>query len=42
MAWWTEHDLGRRPMQAGLVGEPLRTITTLAELLELLELAQKI
>ena len=34
-AWWLEHNYGERPMQAGLKGEPLRNITTLAELLAL-------
>lgn len=35
-AWWLEHNFGARPMQAGVVGEPLRTITTLAELAKLI------
>lgn len=33
--WWLEHNYGDRPMKAGLKGEPLRNITTLAELLAL-------
>lgn len=35
-AWWLEHGFGARPMQAGLVGEPLRTICTLGDLLDLI------
>lgn len=35
-AWWLEHSFGERPMRAGLTGEPLRTITTLTELVRLI------
>ena len=35
MTWWLEYNHGERPMKAGLKGEPLRNITTLAELLAL-------
>lgn len=35
-AWWLECDLGERPLRAGIVGEPVRTITSLAELLALI------
>ena len=34
--WWLEHAFGARPMQAGLVGEELRDIVTLEELVELI------
>lgn len=34
--WWLECDLGAKPLHAGLVGEPLRTITSLAALLALI------
>lgn len=39
--WWMEHDYGERPMKAGLKGDPLRNITTLAELLALVRDAQE-
>lgn len=35
MTWWLEYNHGDRPMKAGLKGEPLRNITTLADLLAL-------
>ena len=35
-AWWMEHHFGERPMRAGLVGEELRDIVTLEELVELI------
>jgi len=35
-AWWLEHQFGERPMQAGLVGEPLRNIRTIEELAALI------
>lgn len=34
--WWLEHDFGARPMQAGLHGEPLRTLSTIEELVQLI------
>lgn len=34
--WWLEHNFGERPLRAGLVGEPLRTISTLEELVALI------
>lgn len=34
-AWWLEADFGANPLKAGLVGEPLRTITMLEELVAL-------
>ena len=34
--WWTEHNFGERPMQIGLDGEPLRTITAIEELAALI------
>ena len=36
MAWWLEHDFGDVPMKAGLVGEELREIRTLDELVDLI------
>ena len=36
MAWWLEHDFGETPMKAGLVGEELREIKTLEELVALI------
>lgn len=36
MAWWLEHQFGERPMQAGLVGEPMRDISTLGDLVALI------
>lgn len=39
--WWLEYNHGERPMKAGLKGEPLRNITTLAELLALVLDAQE-
>ena len=35
-AWWLEHDLGDKPMKAGLKDEPLRDIKTLEELMALI------
>lgn len=35
-AWWLECNFGDKPLQAGLVGEELRTITTLEELMKLI------
>ena len=35
-AWWLEHQFGLSPMRAGPVGEPLRTICTLDDLLALI------
>lgn len=35
-AWWLDHQFGERPMQAGIVGEPLRNIATLQQLAELI------
>jgi len=35
-AWWIEHQFGARPMQAGLVGEPMRDLRTLDDLLALI------
>lgn len=35
-AWWLDHNFGERPLQAGLVGQPQRNITTLPELLALI------
>lgn len=32
MVWWTECNLGERPLRAGPVGEELREITTIEEL----------
>ena len=34
--WWLEHAFGARPMQAGLHGEPLRTLGTIEELVQLI------
>lgn len=34
--WWLECRLGRRPMQAGLAGEELRTIATIDDLVQLI------
>ena len=31
-AWWTEHQLGGRPMKIGFCGEPMRTIATIEDL----------
>ena len=35
-AWWLDHKFGDDPMHAGLVGEPMREITTLEQLLALI------
>ena len=35
-SWWLEHAFGARPMQAGLVGEELRDMATLEELVALI------
>lgn len=34
--WWHECQLGAKPMQAGLPGEPLRTIATIDDLVRLI------
>lgn len=34
-AWWLEADFGANPIKAGLVDEPLRTLSTLEDLVEL-------
>lgn len=35
-AWWMEHRFGERPLRAGLVGDALRDIATLEELVALI------
>jgi hypothetical protein len=35
-AWWLDHNFGERPMSAGIVGEPLRDISTLEDLVALI------
>ena len=34
--WWHECNLGARPKQAGLPGEPMRTIATINDLFQLI------
>lgn len=35
-AWWLDHQFGLSPMQAGRVGEPVRTICTFDDLVALI------